>query len=105
MGGQVKIRQVEDNWIESQEKQRDKDDALVNFIRTARERRDGERELERQDLAALERKHANAQKFYELGGPLRARLLLLLLLLLPISTHPHTNTRARTHTHTYTLEF
>jgi hypothetical protein len=91
----VKIRQVEDNWIESQEKQRDKDDALVNFIRTARERRDGERELERQDLAALERKHANAQKFYELGGPLLARILL------PISTYPHTNTRARTHPHTH----
>merc|ERR1719261_1570702 len=34
-----KIRAVEEAWLLEQEKQREKDDALAAFIRTARERR------------------------------------------------------------------
>ena len=46
---QIKIRSVEEQFIAEQEKQRDRDDALVAFIRTARQRRDRERELEVED--------------------------------------------------------
>ena len=62
----MKIRSVEEKWMEEQEKQRDRDDALVAFIRTARERRDRERELEQEDLFQQERRKEQAAKFYEL---------------------------------------
>ena len=55
--------------MDAQEKQREKDDALVAFIRTARERRDRERELELQDQAQLQRREEQAALFYELGSP------------------------------------
>ena len=69
--------------MDAQEKQREKDDALVAFIRTARERRDRERELELQDQAQLQRREEQAALFYELGSS-RAHLACRVTILLCI---------------------
>ena len=66
MLGQIKIRSVEEKFVAEQEKQRDKDDALVAFIRTARQRRDRERQLEVESKLQEERRTDEAAKFYEL---------------------------------------
>ena len=60
------ISKFEERWMLAQEQQRLKDDAMVVFIRAARERRAKEREIERQELAELAAADEKRQRFLEL---------------------------------------
>jgi len=60
------ISRINDKWIHKQEEQRQRDDALIAFIRTARERRDAEREIEKQEETEEWRRQQKQQKFLEL---------------------------------------
>eukprot|EP00960_Hanusia_phi_P073247 767968-Hanusia_phi.AAC.1 len=56
------ISRINDKWIHKQEEQRQRDDALIAFIRTARERRDAEREIEKQEETEEWRRQQKQQK-------------------------------------------